>query len=88
MDKINCGVIGPNVEDISLIDMVLQSIDPDGSFLNISRIFQPKIKRLFLDDLDVVLIHNVEGIYEQGVQDLENFLKRGGGVIWFKVTQV
>ena len=84
MDKINCGVIGPNVEDISLIEMVLQSIDPDGSFLNISRIFQPKIKRLFLDDLDVVLIHNVEGIYEQGVQDLENFLKKGGGVIWFQ----
>ena len=84
MDKIDCGVIGPNIEDISLIDMVLQSIDPDGSFLNISRIFQPKIKRLFLDDLDLVLIHNVEGISEQGVQDLENFLKKGGGVIWFQ----
>ena len=32
----------------------------------------------------MVLIHNVEGIYEQGVQDLENFLKKGGGVIWFQ----
>tara|TARA_B100000989_G_scaffold295978_2_gene278217 strand:- start:3082 stop:5154 length:2073 start_codon:yes stop_codon:yes gene_type:complete len=84
MDKINCGVIGPNVEDISLIEMVLQSIDPDRSFLNISRIFQSKIKRLFLDDLDVVLIHNVEGISEKGVQDLESFLKKGGGVIWFQ----
>ena len=84
LDKINCGVIGPNAEDIALIEMVLQSINPDGSFLNISRIFQPKIKRLFLDDLDVVLIHNVEGINEKGVQDLENFLKKGGGVIWFQ----
>jgi len=84
MDKINCGVIGPNVEDISLIEMVLQSIDPDRSFLNISRIFQSKIKRLFLDDLDVVLIHNVEGISEKGVQDLKSFLKKGGGVIWFQ----
>ncbi len=84
MDKINCGVIGPNVEDISLIEMVLQSIDPDRSFLNISRVFQSKIKRLFLDDLDVVLIHNVEGISEKGVQDLESFLKKGGGVIWFQ----
>ena len=83
MDKINCGVIGPNSQDISLVEMVLQSIDPDASFLNISRIFQPKIKRLFLDDLDVVLIHNVEGISEKGVQDLESFLKKGGGVIWF-----
>ena len=84
MDKINCGVIGPNLEDISLIEMVLQSIDPDRSFLNISRIFQSKIKRLFLDDLDVVLIHNVEGISEEGVQDIESFLKKGGGVIWFQ----
>ena len=47
MDKINCGIIGPNLEDISLIEMVLKSIDNDGSFLNITRIFQPKIKRLF-----------------------------------------
>lgn len=88
MDKIDCGVIGPNIEDISLIEMVLQSIDPDGSFLNISRIFQPKIKRLFLDDLDLVLIHNVEGISEQGVQDLENFLKKVEGSYGFKVIQV
>ena len=84
MDKINCGVIGPNLEDISLIEMVLQSIDPDGSFLNITKIFQPKIKRLFLDDLDVILVHNVEGISEEGVKDLESFLKKGGGIIWFQ----
>ena len=84
MDNINCGIIGPNVEDISLIEMVLESIDPDRSFLNIVRIFQPKIKRLFLDDLDMVLIHNVEGISDKAVQDLESFLERGGGVIWFQ----
>ncbi len=84
MDKINCGIIGPNGQDISLIEMALQSIDPDGSFLNITRIFQPKIKRLFLDDLDVVLIHNVKGVSYEGIQDLESFLKKGGGVIWFQ----
>ena len=84
MDKINCGVLGPNLEDISLIEMVLQSIDPDGSFLNITRILQPKIKRLFLNDLDVILVHNIEGISEEGVQDLESFLKKGGGIIWFQ----
>ena len=32
----------------------------------------------------MVLIHNIEGIHAQGVQDLENFLKKGGGVIWFQ----
>ena len=84
MEKINCGIVGPNLEDISLIEMVLKSIDSDGSSLNISRIFQPKIKRLFLDDLDVVLVHNIEGISKEGVGDLEKFLDRGGGVIWFQ----
>ena len=84
MDKINCGIIGPNLEDISLIEMVLKSIDNDGSFLNITRIFQPKIKRLFLDDIDVILVHNIEGISQEGVDDLEKFLDRGGGIIWFQ----
>ena len=84
MDKINCSIIGPNQEDISLIEMVLKSIDTEGSFLNITRIFQPKIKRLFLDDIDVILVHNIEGISEDGVNDLEKFLNKGGGVIWFQ----
>lgn len=84
MNKINCGIIGPSLEDLTHIDMVLQSIDPDGAFLNITRISQPKIKRLFLDDFDVILVHNVEGISKEGVKDLEDFLKKGGGVIWFQ----
>ena len=84
MDKINCGIIGPNLEDISLIEMVLKSIDNDGSFLNMTKIFQSKIKRLFLDDIDVILVHNIEGISKEGVDDLEKFLDRGGGVIWFQ----
>ena len=84
MDRINCGIIGPNLEDISLIEMVLKSIDNDGSFLNITKVFQPKIKRLFLDDIDVILVHNIEGISKEGVDDLEKFLDRGGGIIWFQ----
>ena len=84
MDKINCGIIGPNLEDISLIEMVLKSIDNDGSFLNITKVFQPKIKRLFLDDMDVIIVHNIEGISQEGVDDLEKFLDRGGGIIWFQ----
>ena len=84
MNQIRCGIIGPSLEDISLVEMALKSIDPDSSFLNINRILQPKIKRLFLDDLDVVIIHNISGISEAGVKDLESFLKKGGGVIWFQ----
>ena len=84
MDKINVGIIGPNLEDISLIEMVLKSIDSDGSFLNVTKIFQSKIKRLFLDDIDVIITHNIEGVSNDGVEDIEKFLNRGGGVIWFQ----
>ena len=89
MDKINCGIIGPIfMEDIALIEMVLKSIDTEGSFLNITRILQPKIKRLFLDDLDVILVHNIEGISEEGVQDLEKFLKKAEVLYGFKVLPI
>ena len=37
-----------------------------------------------MDDIDVILVHNIEGISQEGVDDLENFLDRGGGVIWFQ----
>ena len=54
------------MEDNSLIEMVLNSIDNLGSFLNITKVFQPVIKRLFLDDIDVILVHNIEGISQEG----------------------
>ena len=53
MDEINCGIIGSNLEDISLIEMVLKSINNENLF-KYYKIFQPKIKRLFLDDIDVI----------------------------------
>ena len=84
MKQIRCGIIGPTLENISLIEMVIESIDPEKTFLNVNRIIQPTIDRLFLDDLDVVIMHNIGGVSEKGVQDLEKFLKKGGGVIWFQ----
>ena len=39
------------------------------------RIFQPKIKRLFLDDIDVILVHNIEGISKEGVDDLRKIFR-------------
>ena len=84
MEQIRCGIIGANSEDISILEMVLRAIDPQNQFLSIESRIQPDLNRLFLDDIDVALIHNPKIITEEGVEDLENFLRAGGGVIWFQ----
>lgn len=84
MDEISCGIIGANNEDIILLEMVLRAIDPKNEFLTIESRIQPDINRLYLDALDVVLIHNSNGLTAEAVKDLEKFVTEGGGVVWFQ----
>tara|TARA_B110000444_G_scaffold82277_1_gene77775 strand:+ start:11161 stop:13215 length:2055 start_codon:yes stop_codon:yes gene_type:complete len=83
MSQINCGIIGANKEDIRILEMILKSIDPYDEFLKIESRIQPNLNRLFLDDLDMIFIHNSSGMSKESVADLEKFLKNGGGLIWF-----
>ena len=64
--------------------MILRSIDPENKFLILETRIQSDLNRLFLDDVDVIVIHNPTGISEQGTKDINRFLKEGGGVIWFQ----
>jgi len=84
MEQIRCGIIGANSDDVAMLEMVLRAIDPQHQFLSIESRIQPELNRLFLDDVDVALIHNPKNITEEGVKDLEKFLQSGGGVIWFQ----
>jgi hypothetical protein len=84
MKQIRCGIIGANSDDVAMLEMVLRAIDPQRQFLYIESRIQPELNRLFLDDVDVALIHNPKNITEEGVKDLEKFLRSGGGVIWFQ----
>lgn len=84
MKQIRCGIIGSNSDDVAMLEMVLRAIDPQRQFLYIESRIQPELNRLFLDDVDVALIHNPKNITEEGVKDLEKFLRSGGGVIWFQ----
>ena len=83
MEQIRCGIIGANNEDVAMLEMVLRAIDPQNQFLSIESRVQPHLNRLFLDGVDVALIHNPKKITEDGAKDLEKFLQSGGGVIWF-----
>ena len=84
MEQIRCGIIGANSDDVAMLEMVLRAIDPQNQFLSIESRIQPELNRLFLDDVDVALIHNSKNITEEGVKDLEKFLRSGGGIIWFQ----
>ena len=84
MEQIRCGIIGATAEDITILEMILRAIDPENQFLTIESRIQPGLNRLFLDDIDVAVIHNPQGLTEEGVKDLNTFLKEGGGVVWFQ----
>ena len=84
MEQIRCGIIGATAEDITIVEMILRAIDPENHFLTIESRIQPRLNRLFLDDIDVAVIHNPQGLTEDGVKDLNTFLREGGGVIWFQ----
>ncbi len=84
MEQIQCEIIGSDSNDISVVKMIFEAIDPERKFLTIRSSIQSNLKRLYLDDVDVVIIHDLEGLSEEAVKDIIDFLKNGGGVIWFQ----
>ena len=84
MDEIRCAIIASDSKEISMIETILKSIDPENKFLKIDTRIQPNLSRLFLEDVDVVIIHNPMGISKESIKDLDKFLLEGGGVIWFQ----
>jgi hypothetical protein len=84
MKQIKCAIIGANDQDIELLELLLESIDPENKFLIVESRKQPILNRLFLDQFDVAIIHNTQQITSEGVRDLEKFINTGGGIIWFQ----
>ena len=83
LESIHCLLLGSSQEDITMLKMVFSAIDPDGEFLKIKAQVQPSLNRLFIDDQDVVVIHNPIEVTESGVEAINNYLRNGGGIIWF-----
>ena len=84
MEKIKCAIIASNEEELEILKIVLSAIDPSNQFLFIETRLQPNINRLFLDEMDVVIIHNPISISDDAVLSLNNYLNGGGGLIWFQ----
>ena len=84
LKQISCAIIGKNSSEIKLLEMVLNSIDPENLFLKTESRIQPNLNRLFLDEFDMVIIYNSSVLSKKSIEDLDAFTKEGGGVLWFQ----
>ena len=83
LNKINCLIIGSSEQDYNIFDLVINAIDPNKQLINLELRKQPILNRLFIDDTDILVVHNPKAITETAFNELDIFLKNGGGLIWF-----
>jgi len=83
LDKINCLMIGSTDEEISMFKLIVDAIDPEKQLINFESKKLPVVNRLFIDEIDILIIHNPEAFTEAAFDELDNYLQEGGGLIWF-----
>ena len=83
LDKINCLIIGNSEDEISMFKLIIDAIDPNKQLINFESRKQPIVNRLFIEDIDILIIHNPEAFTKAAFDELDIFLQRGGGLIWF-----
>ena len=76
-------VIGNSKDELSMFKLVIDAIDPDKQLINLESRIQPIINRLFIEDVDILVIHNPKALTQAAFEELDIFLKQGGGLIWF-----
>jgi len=81
--QIKCAIFSRSSDNIFMLETALRSINEKEEFLSIETRIQTELNRLFLDDIDVALFHNVGVLSEQSITELKAFQKKGGGIIWF-----
>ena len=83
LKKINCLIISSSEQDYNIFDLIINAIDPNKQLINLELRKQPILNRLFIDDTDILVVHNPKAITEAAFNELDVFLKNGGGLIWF-----
>ena len=82
-NKIAVKVIGRSMEELFLLDLALSAITGETELLEIDRDLSNDVERLFLNDIDILLLHNPTNLSNSAIEDLQRFLMNGGGLIWF-----
>jgi len=83
LDKINCLMIGSTDEEISMFKLIVDAIDPEKQLINFESKKLPVVNRLFVDEVDILIMHNPEAFTEAAFDELDIYLQEGGGLIWF-----
>ena len=83
LEKISCLMVGSTNEEKAMFELIIDAIDPEKQLINFETRNQPIINRLFLDDFDILVIHNPEAVTEAAFDEIDVFLQEGGGLIWF-----
>ena len=83
LNKINCLIISNSDQDYEIFDLIIDAIDPNNQLINLELRKQPVVNRLFVDDIDILIIHGPDAFTEAAFNELDVFLKNGGGLIWF-----
>ncbi len=82
-EQIACTIVGQSAEELYLLELALSSIDnQSGLFLIDSKVI-PNPERLYLDESDILILHNPGKLSDKAIEDIQSFLLRGGGIIWF-----
>jgi len=82
-NQIAVKVIGQSVEELFLLELALNAIIGETELLLIDRHVSDDLERLFLSDIDILLLHNPANLSNSAIEDLQRFLMSGGGLIWF-----
>ena len=82
-NQIAVKVVGQSVEELFLLDLALSAITGDTELLLLDRQVSDYVERLFLSDIDILLLHNPANLSNSAIEDLQRFLMSGGGLIWF-----
>ena len=82
-NQIAVKVVGQSVEELFLLDLALSAITGDTELLLLDRQVSDDVERLFLSDIDILLLHNPANLSNSAIEDLQRFLMSGGGLIWF-----
>lgn len=91
-EQISCTVIGSSAEEVFLLETALSAIDNQTGFLHVETKINPDQDHIPLDYTDVLIMYNPGKLSPPLIDDIQEFLNRGSGIIWFagdrSVTQL
>ena len=82
-DQIALKIIGKSEEDLMLLDLALNAIKGNTELLQIEKRISSKLERVFLNNIDILLINDSPELTSSAIEDIQRFLIKGGALIWF-----